>query len=98
MFAKHTENFVDDNKLNHKWRKDMTVPHEDMLAKTRVKNLSYHKTCNFSKSPGRGGLFLEVRILVCRSKMNGSLNRNSFSGSDKTLLPLKVALICRYIA
>ena len=43
MFAKHTENFVDDNKLNHKWRKDMTVPHEDILAKTRVKNLSYHK-------------------------------------------------------
>ena len=62
MFAKHTENFVDDSKLNHKWRKDMTVPHEDMLAKTRVKNLSYHKICNFSKSPGRGGLFLEDRI------------------------------------
>jgi len=26
------------------------------------------------------------------------LNRNPFSGSDKALLPLKVALICRYIA
>ena len=36
-------------------------------------------------------------MLVGYSKINGSLKRNLFSGSDKALRPLKVALICRYI-
>ena len=48
-------------------------------------------------TPGRGGLFLEVHILVGHSKINGSLIRNLSSGSDKALFPLKVALIYCYI-